>query len=205
MQELESMLRPAGGGVYVVSSGRAAQLEIQRKLYGADDEATIQAQFQASLGKIATAKAVILGVPSDSGAGYRRGANLGPQGIRMAMLAADPGLRDWLERRGIVDIGDVAVVPQLLHDDMLAASQIEASRAALYGSVPPALAAQLPVSPLSVEERVLDRVLAINPRVVPIVLGGDHSVAWPVAHVLAKHRRDRWSIVQPDAHTDMLS
>jgi len=52
---------------------------------------------------------------------------------------------------------------------------------------------------------VLDLVLSINPRVVPIILGGDHSVAWPVAEMLAKHRRDRWAIVQPDAHTDMLA
>src|SRR5262245_49590299 len=194
MQELEAMLRPAAGGLYVVSTGRAAQLEVQRQLYGADDDAAIHAQFQAALGKIASAKAVILGVPSDVGAGYRRGANLGPQAIRSAMLAADPGLRDWLERRAIVDIGDVVVVPQLLHDDMLAPAQIEASRAALYGSRPAALAMQLPVSPLSIEERVLDVVMTINPRAVPIVLGGDHSVAWPVSRALAKHRRDRWSI-----------
>jgi agmatinase len=41
--------------------------------------------------------------------------------------------------------------------------------------------------------------------VVPIVLGGDHSVAWPVAASLAAHRADRWGIVQPDAHTDLLA
>src|SRR5690606_29552081 len=67
------------------------------------------------------------------------------------------------------------------------------------------LAAELPVSPLSIEARVLDCVFQLNPRVVPIVLGGDHSVAWPVAEALAAHRRDRWGIVQPDAHTDLLA
>ncbi len=203
--QLEAMLRPAAGGLYVVSTGRAAQLEVQRHLYGVSDEIEIHKRFVAALDRIASARAVILGVPSDVGAGYRRGANLGPQAIRSALIAADPGLRGWLERRGIVDIGDVAVVPQLLHDDMLAPSQIEASRAALYKDVPPQLAAKLPVSPLSVEARVLDCVLSINPNVVPIVLGGDHSVAWPVAETLAKHRRDRWGIVQPDAHTDLLA
>jgi len=79
------------------------------------------------------------------------------------------------------------------------------SRAALCKDAPPQLASQLPVSPLSIEARVLDLVLAINPRAVPIVLGGDHSVAWPVSEALAKHRTDRWSIVQPDAHTDLLA
>jgi agmatinase len=163
------MLRPSAGGLYVVSTGRAAQLEVQRHLYGVSDEASIQNRFVAALDRIANAKAIILGVPSDVGAGYRRGANLGPQAIRSALIAADPDLRGWLDRRGIVDIGDV------------------------------------PVSPLSIEARVLDCVLAINPRVIPIVLGGDHSVAWPVAEMLAKHRRDRWGIVQPDAHTDLLA
>jgi agmatinase len=106
-----------------------------------------------------------------------------------------------MERRAIVDIGDVIVVPQLLHDEMLSARQIAASRAALYGGEN----VELPVSPLSIEERVLRRVMEINPKVVPIVLGGDHSVAWPVAAALAGNRKDRWGIVQPDAHTDLLS
>ena len=203
--QLAAMLRPAAGGLYVVSTGRAAQLEVQRHLYGAADEATIQARFTAALDRIATAKAIVLGVPSDVGAGYRRGANLGPQAIREALIAGDADLRGWYERHGILDIGDVAVVPQLLHDSMLAPAQIAASRAALYKDVPAALADQLPVSPLSIEARVLDCVLSINPTIVPIVLGGDHSVAWPVSEMLAKHRKDRWSIVQPDAHTDLLS
>ncbi len=203
--ELSAMLRPAAGGLYVVSTGRAAQLEVQRHIYGAADEATIQTRFLAALDKIASARAVILGVPSDVGAGYRRGANLGPQAIRTALIASDPDLRGYYDRHGIVDIGDVAVVPQLLHDSMLAPAQLAASRAALYKDAPPGLAEVLPVSPLSIEARVLDCVLTLNPNIVPIVLGGDHSVAWPVSEMLAKHRRDRWGIVQPDAHTDLLS
>ncbi len=203
--QLEAMLRPAAGGLYVVSTGRAAQLEVQRHIYGVADETAVHGRFVASLDRIASARAIILGVPSDVGAGYRRGANLGPQAIRSALIAGDADLRGWYDRHGIVDIGDVAVVPQLLHDDMLAPAQVAASRAALYKDVAPGLAATLPVSPLSIEARVLDCVLTINPRIVPIVLGGDHSVAWPVAETLARHRRDRWGIVQPDAHTDLLA
>src|SRR6476620_7520459 len=203
--QLLAMLRPAAGGLSVVSTGRAAQLEVQRHLYGTSDEAEITARFTAAVDRIASAKAILLGVPSDVGAGYRRGANLGPQAIRAALIAGDPGLRGFYEKAGIIDIGDVAVVPQLLHDSMLSQSQIEASRAALYKETPPALAATLPVSPLSIEARVLDCVFQLNPKVVPIILGGDHSVAWPVSEMLAKHRSDRWGIVQPDAHTDLLA
>ncbi len=199
--ELAALLRPAGGGLYVVSTGRAQQLAVQRQLYGVDGEAAIQDRFVAALGRIASARAIILGVPSDVGAGFRRGANLGPQAIRAALLAADPDYRDWLDRRGIVDIGDVLVIPQLLHDEMLSDAQLAASRQALYADA----RSPLPVSPLSIEERALALCYELNPKIVPIVLGGDHSVAWPVAANLARHRTDRWSIVQPDAHTDLLA
>jgi agmatinase len=204
-EQLRAMLRPAAGGLYVVSTGRAAQLEVQRHLYGATEEGEITRRFLAAIDRISSAKAILLGVPSDVGAGYRRGANLGPQAIRTAMIAADPDLRAWLDKHAIVDIGDVAVVPQLLHDDMLVPAQLAASRAELYKDAPPALAERLPVSPLSIEARILDCVFTLNPRIVPIILGGDHSVAWPVSETLARHRGDRWSIVQPDAHTDLLA
>ena len=71
--ELHAMLRPAAGGLYVVSTGRAAQLEVQKHLYGTDDESQIQARHLSAIDRIANARAVILGVPSDVGAGYRRG------------------------------------------------------------------------------------------------------------------------------------
>ena len=63
----------------------------------------------------------------------------------------------------------------------------------------------MPVSPLSMAERALDLVFRLNPSVSPIVLGGDHSTAWPVVVALHRARSDRWGIVQPDAHTDLLS
>src|SRR5262249_26830085 len=31
-----------------------------------------------------------------------------------------------------------------------------------------------------------------------------HSVAWPVVAAMARARKERWGIVQPDAHTDLL-
>ncbi|MCY1063098.1 arginase family protein [Nannocystis sp. SCPEA4] len=204
LDELAALLRPAGGGLFLVSTGRAAQLAMQRQLYGVADEAGVDAAFRRNLAAIADARVVILGCPSDVGAGFLRGANVGPQAIRSALLASDG---DWTARAaaaGVVDIGDVFVIPQLLHDDMLSAAQLAASRRALYGHLPEETAATLPVAPLSIAERALDLVYQLNPRVVPVVLGGDHSNAWPVAANLARHRRDRWAIVQPDAHTDLL-
>jgi agmatinase len=190
--------------VHLVSTGKKAQERLQRKLYGAETAADIAKKFHAELDRIPDARGVVLGIPSDVGAGFVRGANLGPQVIRAALLDMVP---DWPARAraaGIVDIGDVFVVPQLLHDDMLSDAQQRASRAALYPSLSAADAARLPVSPLSIAERVFDLVFAVNGRAAPFVIGGDHSTAWPVVAALARARKDRWAIVQPDAHTDLL-
>ncbi len=203
-QELEALLRPAGGGLYLVSTGRAEQLALQQRLYGASDEAGVQAKWRAALERIGTARAVILGIPSDVGAGFRRGANLGPQALRSRLLAEDPSYPEWLEARGIVDVGDVFVVPQLLHDDMLSDGQKLATRRALYPQLTSYEASRLPVSPLSMAERAVELILTLNPHVAPMVLGGDHACAWPVASALAKVRREGFGIVQPDAHTDLL-
>jgi agmatinase len=202
LEELALLLRPAGGGLYLVSTGRAEQEKLQQRLYGAPSVADVQTRFLDSLSRIASAKAVVLGIPSDVGAGFRRGANLGPQAIRSALLEEMPAFADRAAELGIVDIGDVFVVPQLLHDDMLSEPQKAATRAALYPSRPDDTS--LPVSPLSIAERALDLVFSLNPRVAPIVIGGDHSTAWPVVAALSRARKDRWGVVQPDAHTDLL-
>lgn len=193
IDELATLLKPAGGGIHLVSTGKASQLELQRKLYGVKSEDEIQTKFRERLAAIATAKAVLLGIPCDVGAGFRRGANLGPQAIRLKLLE-----REKLSP-AVVDIGDVLVVPQLLHDDMITKAQRDATRAAIY----PGASAQLPVSPLSIAERVWELIFELNPEVKPFVLGGDHSTALPVVQQLAK--RKTISVVQADAHTDLLA
>ena len=203
LEELALLLRPAGGGLHLVSSGRAAQAEAQRRLYRAASHEEVEARFRERLARIGEARAVLLGVPSDVGAGFLRGANQGPLAIRERVLADDPDWPARAERAGLVDLGDVLVVPQLLHDDMLSEAQVAATRRALYPGVAPAEAGRLPVSPLSMAERALDLVLAVNPRVRPVLLGGDHSCAWPA--VAALHRaRAGFGVVQVDAHTDLL-
>jgi agmatinase len=192
---LAQLLRPAGGGVFVVSTGSAEQRAMQENLYGVRGEEAIRAAFERNRDRIASARVVVLGVPSDVGAGYLRGANMGPQAIRAAVGA-------WPE--GVVDVGDVLVVPQLLHDDMLSESQIHASQDAQYPDVSIATRRALPVSPLSKESAALDAIFAINPKAKPFVLGGDHSCAWPVTEALHRARREPFGIVQIDAHTDLL-
>lgn len=204
LRELSWLLRPAGGGLYLVSTGRAEQRALQRRFYEADTEADVTERFLATLERLPSAGIVLLGVPSDVGAGFRRGANLGPQAIRSRLLDDDPGWLAYCQAHAILDIGDVFVVPQLLGDDMLSAAQLERSRQALYPDVPEAERQRLPVAPLSIAERVLALVLTIAPQARPLVLGGDHSCAWPAVKALHDAGR-RFCIVQPDAHTDLLS
>ena len=204
LEELALLLKPAAGGLYLVSTGRAEQLALQRRLYGASTDEEVEERWRAALARIPDAKAFVLGIPSDVGAGFRRGANLGPQAIRTRLLEELPSWPARAAELGVVDIGDVFVVPQLLHDDMISIRQRKASAAALYPEVDEPLRATLPVSPLSIAERALDLVFCLNPTIAPIIFGGDHSTAWPVASALSRARKDRWGIVQPDAHTDLL-
>ena len=90
-ETLARLLRPAGGGIHLVSTGRAEQEALQRALYGAADEAGVRARWLDDLGRLAGAKAFLLGIPSDVGAGFRRGANLGPGALRTRLLTEDPG------------------------------------------------------------------------------------------------------------------
>ncbi|HSD18508.1 MAG TPA: arginase family protein [Anaeromyxobacter sp.] len=197
------MLRPAGGGVHVVSTGKAEQLALQRRLYGAADEETVRARWREDLAGIAGARAVLVGIPSDTGGGIQRGANLGPGAIRARLLEDDPEWPSRARDSGLVDLGDVFSVPQLLEDDMLSDGQRAATARALYPDLDPAERARWPVSPLSIAERALTLVLAANPRAKVLALGGDHSAAWPVVKALAA-AHPGLGIVQIDAHTDLL-
>lgn len=201
--ELTWLLRPAGGGLYLVSTGRAEQQALQRRFYAADTEEDVTERFRQTLDEIAGARVLMLGVPSDVGAGFRRGANLGPQAIRAALLDADPEWTEHCRARGVVDVGDVFVVPQLLDDAMLSIEQLERCRAALYPDVPEEHRARLPVSPLSIAERAIRLMLERAPGAKLLVLGGDHSCAWPAVKALHDTGR-RFCIAQPDAHTDLL-
>jgi arginase family enzyme len=206
LDELKLLLRPAGGGLYLVSTGKAEQQALQRRFYDAATDEDVTAKWHATLARIAdpSTKVVVLGIPSDVGAGFRRGANLGPQALRLRLLEDNPQWPEWSRAHGILDIGDAFVVPQLLDDDMLSAAQLDATRRALYPDVDDAVRATLACSPLTIAQRALTLALTMNPNAKPLMLGGDHSTAWPVVKALHDAGR-RFCIVHVDAHTDLLA
>ncbi len=204
------MTRPLGGGIYTVSAGNGAAWKQQLRwadvlgLESPQNYVELEAAWRISLADLPKARVALLGVPLDTGAGIRRGAAYGPRAIRDELLS-NPGFHQVLRSRQLIDLGDVLVNPHLLHDEMLNPKQIRASQNEMYPQLNPTARAKLPVSALSMTKAVLGAVLKQHPHLKIFVMGGDHSVAWPVSEVLHKIHGRALGIAQPDAHTDLLA
>jgi arginase len=128
-------------------------------------------------------KAKIIGVPMDLGAG-RRGVDMGPSSIRIA------GLNQALKRLGydVVDSGNIQVRPP----ESMSRGNTKAHYLPEITSVCEQLAE-------SVER-------AFEENAVPVVLGGDHSIAIGSGSGAAsyyKKRNEKIGIIWLDAHTDI--
>ena len=213
LEDIEPALRPPGGGIPSFSAGAAGALALQRRhfsVFGAHaeaDAAEIESLWHKELQRFCLGKSkpevILLGVPLDTGAGIRRGAAHGPRGVRGALLEHD-AYRKWLREGVVLDLGDVFVNPHLLHDSMLSSKQIGLCQAEMFPKVPAAKRKKMPVSALSLTRYVLELLQERAPKAKIFVIGGDHSVAWPVSEVLAAKYPGKLGIVQPDAHTDLL-
>jgi agmatinase len=122
----------------------------------------------------ATASVVgLLGLPTDVNSSYRRGAALGPETIRRALLSGAGNLTseggvDLSSPEALRDLGDLA-----LQEDGTDRDRIQGAVAGL-----------------------LDRGLK------PLLLGGDHSVTYPALRAVAS-RHPSLSILHFDAHPDL--
>ncbi len=124
------------------------------------------------------AKAVIIGAPFDGGTSHRAGCRFGPQAIRAADYLPHDGSRPSLAL-GVDALVDTGVVD--LGDVVMPSGETERSLAAL-------------------EARVT-QVAATG--VVPIVLGGDHTIALADVTGVARHVGwGRVSVIHFDAHAD---
>jgi len=126
----------------------------------------------------AGADVVIIGAPYDSGTSHRPGTRFGPQAIRQTCYLAHDGSRPHLALR----------VDALQDLTVLDAGDVE---------MPPGDADR---SLKALEEAVF---AVSSAGAVPIVLGGDHSIAWPDATGVARHHGlGRVSMIHFDAHAD---
>ena len=126
----------------------------------------------------ADADVVILGAPFDGGTSYRPGTRFGPMAIRGADYLPHNGSRPSLALR-VDGLNDLKVVDA--GDLEVYAGDIERSLATIEAAV----------------ERIT------RSGAIPVVLGGDHSIAYPdakgVANVLG---HGRVSMIHFDAHAD---
>jgi agmatinase len=148
-------------------------------LYGPD--ATFLGVPAADLDEPASyagAKAVILGAPFDGGTSHRPGARFGPQAIRLTDYLPHDGSRPHLAL-GVDPLVDLGVVD--VGDVEMPSGETETSLDRLAGAV----------------ERIA------RAGAIPVVLGGDHTIALPDVTGVARHVGwGRVSVIHFDAHAD---
>lgn len=204
------LLRPPGTGIATFAAGTQSTTQFLTQYYGLLYKTKVNTQkqivrlWEKSLERLSQAKVALIGIPLDTGAAIRRGAAYGPRGVRQA-LAHLKTYQQWITNGTLIDLGDVYVNPHLLHDEMLNKKQILVCQKAMYKDAHPRLRSQLVVSALSQTKQILQALMHDFPQLKLFVVGGDHSVAWPVTQVLSQRFQHTLGIVQPDAHTDLLS
>ncbi|NMP33501.1 arginase family protein [Thalassotalea sp. M1531] len=195
LDKITQCLCPPGNGVFTVNTAKERKEQLHKALYGFTTD--IDDLWQRALTNYnGEDKAVLLGVASDCGGGILRGANWGPLFLRSTLLEQHNELKYF-------DMGDIRVIPHLLHDKYLNDATISNCRKALYGNEQ----SDLPISPLSITEDVLHDFYAQNTDKGIFAIGGDHSVSYPLtkAYLQAKKAQGkRCAIIHFDAHTDLL-
>lgn len=192
LKSIKDLLTLPGNGVYTVHTGRAIKEKLAKAYFGTSDLEKAKMKWEKNLLKLDSKKPWIFGIPSDNGGGIQRGANWGPLAIRQELL----NVIDTF-----YDIGDVRVIPHLLHDKYLNAETIKKCQKALYGK-----ANKLPVSPLSIAERALQDIYRNYPEARILGMGGDHSTSYPLVKEWLASRKNlkKAAILHFDAHTDLL-
>ncbi len=192
MKHLTDLLTLPGNGVFTVNAGKEKKEKLLKAYFGTKDSNIAQAKWQKKISRLSSEVPWVIGIPSDSGGGIQRGANWGPLVLRREIL-------DIKDR--FLDLGDVRVIPHLLHDKYLNSETIKECRRALYGRD-----LNLPVSPLSIAEMLLEDLYKTHPGARIFGLGGDHSTSYPLVKTWLKSRKNlsEAAILHFDAHTDLL-
>jgi agmatinase len=129
-------------------------------------------------GTFADADVVIIGAPFDGGTSHRPGARFGPQALRQACYLPHDGSRPSLALR-VDALQDIRV---------LDAGDVECYSGDIEGSIK------------NIEQAV-HRIASSG--AIPLVLGGDHTIALPDARGVARARgMGRVSMLHFDAHAD---
>jgi agmatinase len=192
LKNLNQLLTLPGSGVFTVHAGAEKKEKLLKAWYGTTSIEKATIQWKKILENLNADQPLLLGIPSDNGGGIQRGANWGPLAIRQEILG---------EKKNFNDLGDVRVIPHLLHDKYLNDETIKICRKALYGKIN-----KLPVSPLSIAEFALKEIYDKFPNAKILGLGGDHSTSYPLvkAWLASRKKKSKAALLHFDAHTDLL-
>jgi len=198
---LSPFLCAPGNGVYTVFTGKEKKEKLWQVLFNTWDIKQVEHEHQKKLNAhLAQSHSYspvwLMGIPSDSGGGILRGANWGPLAIRETLI-------DQLYKKNIIfDLGDIRVIPHLLHDKYLNEETIKNCRLALYQDA----SLCYPVSALSITEHVCRHLLTYGNGKI-LGLGGDHSCSYPLTLTYfekCKTLKKNAALIHFDAHTDLL-
>ena len=192
LKNLKNLLTLPGSGVFTIHTGTEKKEKLLSAYYGTKNSEKARPIWEKTFTNLKTDLPLILGIPSDNGGGIQRGANWGPLALRQELLS---------EKKNFRDLGDVRVIPHLLHDKYLNDETIKLCRKALYGKVN-----KLPVSPLSIAETAVTEIFKSLPDARILGFGGDHSTSYPLVKAWLETRKNKKkaALLHFDAHTDLL-
>jgi len=191
----KNILCPPGDGVFTVNTAKERKAKLHQSLFGTTE--SIKEKWEDSLVDVLNSKApLLLGICCDTGGGIQRGANWGPLFLRSTLLEEHSEIE-------YSDLGDVRVIPHLLHDKYLNEETLKNCRRALYEDEE----STLPVSALSITEEICDELHKTYPEKRIFAIGGDHSVSYPLVKSYLKAKKNQGikaAVIHFDAHTDLL-
>jgi agmatinase len=128
--------------------------------------------------ELAGVDVAVFGAPFDEGVSFRPGTRFGPRAVRAAEDVGAPAERPSMEL-GVDPFAELTVVD---HGDA------------------PVLPSNLPHSHAALRDGVA---AILEAGAVPLVIGGDHSLSYPMLEALAgRFGRDGFSVVHFDTHAD---
>jgi agmatinase len=192
LKNLNQLLTLPGSGVFTIHTGADKKAKLLKAWYGTTSPEKAKAKWEKNLADLNADQPLLLGIPSDNGGGIQRGANWGPLAIRQEILG---------EKKNFKDLGDVRVIPHLLHDKYLNEETIKLCQKALYGKIN-----KLPVSALSIAEFALEKIYKKLPNARILGFGGDHSTSYPLVKTWlgSRKQKKKAALLHFDAHTDLL-
>tara|TARA_R110000868_G_scaffold226115_6_gene478622 strand:- start:2628 stop:3731 length:1104 start_codon:yes stop_codon:yes gene_type:complete len=196
MNFAKKCLRPPGEGVFTVSNAKDRKDQLHKSLYGSISDvsdawlSTLAKNLDPNKSQVAA-----LGICSDTGGGIQRGANWGPLFLRQTMIEQ----QKW----ELLDLGDVFIVPQVLHDKYLNDETISTIRKSIYQDEN----SSYPVSPLSITEEAVRLANTNFPNLKIFGIGGDHSISYSLVKAWAQaesRKNKKIGLIHFDAHTDLM-